>query len=247
MSYPFIRRMDGNITIIIDNEPYVIEPTHPNHALISDAITNADWDEIPNLVDIPKAVTTYSQGEVEVVDGEILYQGEVIHNVVCDRILAFMDQDLPFEPLLKFLERLMANPSKRSVDELYRFLEHRNMPIDEDGFFYAYKGVDNNYRDCHTGKYDNRPGQSHRMPRNQVCDNATVACSQGFHVGSLSYATGFGSKTVIVKVDPADVVSIPKDSNEQKMRTAAYTVVGYYKDALNDHYYDESEVGFEEY
>lgn len=241
MSYPYIRRSDGNITLIIDNEPHVIERTHPNYELISQAITDRNWDVVPDLVDIPKAVIAYTHGKIEVLDGEVLYKGEPVHNLVVERILAFMEQGLEFEPLVKFLERLLANPSKRSVDELYKFLEHRNMPIDDEGYFYAYKGVNRDYKDCHSNKFDNRPGAKHRMERNQVCDNADVACSHGFHVGSLAYATGFGEKTVIVRVDPADVVSIPRDSSEQKLRTCAYEVVGYYKGALNDTYVDEDE------
>ena len=85
----------------------------------------------------------------------------------------------------------------------------------------------------HSGKFDNTPGRVHEMKRNDVDDDARVACSNGFHVGSLEYATGFGPKCVIVEVDPADVVSVPFDCDGQKMRVSKYRVVCDYKGALN--------------
>jgi hypothetical protein len=173
-------------------------------------------------------------------DGSSLfYKGVEVNNVVVDRILKFMTAGLPVDPLIAFLERLLANPSKRSIDELYKFLEHENLPITVDGKFLAYKGVNDDYTDCHTSTFDNAPGNTHEMARNEVDDDARRACSNGFHVGSLEYATGFGSRTVIVEVDPADVVSVPyEDAN--KLRTSKYTVIADFNGALGDPLHDAS-------
>lgn len=48
------------------------------------------------------------------------------------------------------------------------------------------------------------------------------------HVGSKSYASSFsnGGKVVICKINPADVVCVPYDSSQQKMRVCKYVVVG---------------------
>jgi hypothetical protein len=54
------------------------------------------------------------------------------------------------------------------------------------------------------------------------------------HAGSLSYATGFGPTHVIVKIDPADVVSIPTDCSCQKLRTCAYEVVALCQGKMED-------------
>lgn len=152
-------------------------------------------------------------------------------------------------PLLKFLDNLMDNPSRRSVNELYSFLEHGNMPITPDGHFLGYKSVRPDMTDHYSGKFDNNIGQVLEMPRNAVCDDANHGCSYGFHVGSLEYATNFGGsdrKVVIVKVNPADVVSVPHDCDFQKMRTSRYEVVGTYDAPLPNNYYDGYDEGDED-
>lgn len=63
------------------------------------------------------------------------------------------------------------------------------------------------------------------MPRNFVDDNRDNTCSQGLHFCSISYLSNFGGeKTIIVKVNPADVVSIPSDYNNSKGRCSRYVV-----------------------
>lgn len=70
------------------------------------------------------------------------------------------------------------------------------------------------------------------MPRNMVDDNKNVDCSIGLHFCSLKYITDYfrvkekNDRIVIVRVDPADVVSIPTDCNHTKGRTCAYAVIG---------------------
>ena len=84
----------------------------------------------------------------------------------------------------------MANPSRRATEELYRFLEHKSMPLTPEGNFLAYKGVTSDFKDCYSRKFDNSVGQTLTMIRNQVCDDANVGCSDGFHAGSYEYAKG---------------------------------------------------------
>ena len=61
-----------------------------------------------------------------------------------------------------------------------------------------------------------------------MCDDADIGCSDGFHAGSYDYAKGYshnGGHLMRVEIDPSDVVSVPKDCDCQKLRTAKYTVV----------------------
>jgi hypothetical protein len=134
------------------------------------------------------------------------------------------------EPLVAFLEQLMMNPSHRAVEELYGFLEAGNMPITEDGHFLAYKRVNANWTDVHSGTFDNSPGQICEMPRNKVNDDKRQTCSTGLHFCSLDYLKAFmGARIVILKINPADVVSIPTDYNQAKGRCCKYEVIGEYK------------------
>jgi hypothetical protein len=125
------------------------------------------------------------------------------------------------------MENLMSNPSHRAVTELYKFLEKGNLPITNDGHFLAYKKVRKDYKDCHTGTMDNSIGQIVEMERNQVDDKAENTCSSGLHFCSREYLDHFGGeRTVILKINPADVVSIPTDYNASKGRACRYEVIG---------------------
>jgi len=74
---------------------------------------------------------------------------------------------------------------------------------------------------------DNSPGTIVEMERNQVDDNKDQTCSTGLHFCGMSYLSCFGGdRTVIVKINPADVVSIPSDYNEAKGRACRYEVIG---------------------
>ncbi len=224
---------ENGIAAVIDGEQYTITSDNPSYGEVKEAIiAREDPSYIADLFRTANAVKRYTKGLVEVRDGVLYYEGEEIHNVVVDRILSFMSERLPVEPLIAFLGRLLANPSRRSIEELYTFLEHGGFPITPDGCFLGYKGVNDNYTDVHSGKFSNRPGDVNEMPRQKVDDDFRRGCSYGFHVGTLEYATNWGSRTVIVKVDPADVVSVPEDCNFQKLRTSKYEVVCDFKGGI---------------
>jgi len=73
-----------------------------------------------------------------------------------------------------------------------------------------------------------------------------VACHEGYHVGALSYAQGFGHggrRIVIVRVGPENVVCVPYDSSEQKMRVCEYTVVGNYGSRLSSTAVTREDIG----
>ena len=128
--------------------------------------------------------------------------------------------------VMNFWERLSKNPSYRSVQQLWSFLRHQGIPMVPDGCFLAYKGVRSDFKDAHSGKFDNKPGAIHSMPRNKISDDPKEACHEGFHVGALQYAKDFSDRVVVCKVSPEDVVCVPYDHSAQKMRVCKYEVVG---------------------
>lgn len=157
-----------------------------------------------------------------------------------ERIQAMMARGESADSLLNFWEKLQLNPSWRAVEQLWPFLDRAHIPLTKDGCFLAYKGVNTDYTDKHSGKIDNHPGVVNSMPRNQISDDPNVACHYGFHVGAVGYATSFGPRTVVCKVDPADVVCIPYDSGQQKIRVCRYRVVGNHGEPLPSTLLDES-------
>jgi len=225
---------DDSLTIVLDGKALTMRNDHANWQATLEALSNEDWDALPNLFDESKAVEDYfdANAGIAVKDGAVFYtahgQDEALHGVVVDKILHFMRNSLPYKPLVRFVGKLADNPSRRAIDELYTFLEHKSMPITPDGNFIAYKGVKQDFTDHYSGKFDNSVGQTLSMRRNQVCDDADQGCSSGFHAGSYEYAKGYthgGGNLMRVEIDPSDVVSVPKDCDCQKLRTSKYIVV----------------------
>lgn len=219
-----------SLTVYIDNVDYNIHESHVNFVEIVEAVSDGDWDSVPDLIDVTAAINVYGQGSVHVVDGEVLYNGTALHSNAVDRVFSMMNLGLPVDPLLNFIENTMENPSYRVVENLYDFLEYGKLPITEDGHFLAWKFINADLTDCYTGKIDNSPGQVVTMDRNKVNEDANVTCSYGLHVCSKEYlpntGSGYGNRVIVqVKVHPRDVVAIPKDYNNTKMRTCRYEVL----------------------
>ena len=236
MAVPFMF-VDGNLTVVLNNKSYQVLPDHINYKMILEALPTATADELLTIVDVEKAVAAFSDGLVEIKNGQVTYEGEVVHGSISKRILEFMSKGLPFQPLVTFLNNLMENPSMHSQKELYDFLEHEHLPITEDGHFLAYKAVRNDYMDKYRGIFDNHVGNVCEMTRSKVDDDRGRGCSNGLHAGALNYVAGYGSlesgdKIVIVKINPRDVVSVPSDCNFEKLRTCRYEVVGEYQGEL---------------
>jgi hypothetical protein len=139
--------------------------------------------------------------------------------------------------MIRFLANVLENHSNRAVQELYTFLENKNLPITEDGCFLAYKAVTSDYKDKWTNKIDNSVGETVSMQRRKVNDDCGMGCADGLHCGAIEYVEGYrsehyGDRVVIVKVNPKDVVSVPTDCECQKVRTCEYQVVADYEGPL---------------
>jgi hypothetical protein len=234
---------DGFLTVVIDGKQHTILASNPMFASAVSAYQAKDFDALMLALDPSrKFLNLYAKYEqIEVKDGSVFVDGDAIQSVVADRIINFLADGVDCLPIFKFITRLQLNPSKRAVDELYTFLEHKHLPLTETGTFLAYKAVRNDYTDKHTGKFFNGVGEVLSMPRNKVDDDKNVGCSYGFHAGTLRYASEFASgsdKMVLVEIDPADVVSIPTDCEFQKLRTCRYKVVAEYERPLDEHVYE---------
>lgn len=222
---------DSSITAFLKGKSYAIPHTHPNFSKIKDTIRDqGSEDDLLTLVDIPQAIRTFGQGKVEVTDGVVFYNGAPLHNVLTERMLRMMNEGFDINPMAKFLENLMQNPSRTAVEELYLFMEQGQLPLTADGHFLAYKKVRDDYGSYYdNGQTKNLPGTVVEMVRNKVDDNRERTCSYGLHFcseGYLPHYYGSEGKVVILKINPADVVSIPSDYNNAKGRACKYTVIG---------------------
>jgi hypothetical protein len=244
---PFVIKSNGAVTLYLSGECSTIEQDHPNYSKIVDALKSGNTDKIPNLINISRAVSAYGRGLVTVNAGQVFYKGAPVHNTLTERLLKMMSEGFKVDHMLLFLQNLMSNPSFRAVNETYKFLENRGLPITDDGCFLAYKAVRNNYFDIYTGKFaKNTVGAVVKMDRNLVNEDWGVDCAQGLHCGAIDYVVDYGhfvkgqlvpnngNRLVIVKVNPANVVCVPDYAKSSKMRVCEYVVVDEIKDVVKE-------------
>jgi hypothetical protein len=248
--FTFKAGVPTSFVAIVNRKQYTADSSHNGWDAALEAIRNDNADALVKAIDVKNAVASYTVGNVRVVGNSVFYGTTRLGDSVVQRVLDFMNNNLDVTPFLKFLNKLHSNPSSRAVQELYSFLQHKNMPITSDGNFRAYKGLREDFYSISSGtltllqgKADtagriyNGVGETIECVRNGVDDNKDNTCSYGLHAGSLEYASGFAQgKLVIVEINPADVVSIPSDCNGQKLRTCKYTVVAEYEQPLDSVY-----------
>ena len=164
---------------------------------------------------------------MKLLDGILYWHGIKQESGIARRIVSDIETGKFDNRYVEFMRKLMLNPSYKSVEMLYDFLEHNKFEILENGNILAYKGLkrtENGPRDWFTGLVPNWANTTVTMPRNMVEDDPTKACSQGLHIASKEYARDYGN-VVEVSVDPADIVSVPYNYNNKKCRCCRYEVL----------------------
>ena len=158
-----------------------------------------------------------------------------VHGLLAEHMIHYMNNGLALAPHTRFFEKVLKNPSERARNDLYSFLVANDHPITETGNFIAYKRVlppDNTgaMLDIHSRTMDNRPGSHLTMDRSKVDSDPNVTCSYGLHVANWNYANyqygSPGCPVLEVEVDPANVVAIPTDYDQSKIRVCEYFVRG---------------------
>ena len=232
MTRSYIHTLDG-ITVVLNGRPHHIDKSDRIHNELLEAIRAGAADEtIDSILNTVKrgleaaiALTPFMQYS----GGAVLYKGYPLHGYAVDKLLELIHKKLDPYPLAMFLEKLQSNPSQQTIEHLYTFLEYGRIPITKNGNFLVYKAVRKDYKDIHSGKFDNSIGATPEVPRSYVDDRREVTCSRGLHVCSFEYLPSFvhaDGHVMLCEVNPADVVSIPSDYNNTKMRVCKYRVVG---------------------
>lgn len=253
MAYPYLIQ-GKNIVVVIGNKSHTVGASHIGYERIKTAIKDGDWDTVADIIEPKKIVLSYGAGNIAIQGDKLFWKGDELHTSLAVRLIQMFQEGFPIDPMVAFMENLMTNPSKRAVDELYEFLEKGNLPITPDGCFLAYKKVRQDYKDVHSGTVLNKAAymltasEKAAMPinagkgvtvdvdngsvvvsmeRNRVDDDANNTCSYGLHFCSKEYLGHFGGDhTMILKINPRDVVSIPADYNASKGRACRYEVIG---------------------
>tara|TARA_B100001093_G_scaffold347651_1_gene332258 strand:- start:9505 stop:10683 length:1179 start_codon:yes stop_codon:yes gene_type:complete len=234
---------ESSICVFWEGKPYTIRKDNVNFENLKQAIFDARYEDVPQYLDIVKAVENFVEGDIEVRDEVVYYKSHRLHGVVVNKLLEMLRAGMKDSaPLTNFISRLQANPSANSVNELYSFMNYKMLPNTPEGKVLGYKGVQSDYWST-TGNADtivlqgktnerhqilNEVGTTIEVQRRCVDDNKDNHCSFGLHVGSYDYAdswAGDGGRLLVVEFDPADAVSVPTDCDFQKLRVSKYKVV----------------------
>lgn len=252
---------NDSVTAIYGGKPIAVQRGAANFEGLRQALIDEDWDEAVFHLRSDSSIERWAKGKFKVLNGVVSYNGAALPSDMNSRIVEMASLGEDPTPLMNFWERLQKNPSMRSVEQLWSFLNNIGIPLTADGCFLAYKAVKADFKDVYSGKIDNSVGQIVEMPRNQISDNPAHACHAGLHVGALEYAGSFhsGGRMVIAKVDPEHVVCVPNDHSFQKMRVCKYEVIGIHGEGHMpsrtisdddlpawDSYYDDEDLNYEE-
>jgi hypothetical protein len=257
---------EANITVFANGGVYVAHSSHPNYDTIAAEVLGEpypDADYVISLFDTSQAVADRFENlseRVTVANGRVYFDGDEVNNALTKQIVRFLQEDLgDWQPLVLFMENVAQNPNEHSREQLYRWLSQHEFPINENGHIVAYKGVTQPDEDgiawsihsgratvngeVYTGRIPNEIGSVVEMPRLDVHHDPGVGCSTGLHAGTWNYASGFGQGTTLtVAINPRDVVSVPTDCEDQKVRVCRY----YVEDVVTDPYYS-AYTGSDEY
>lgn len=250
-----------NYTFFLEGNPITIHTQDPRYNEVIEAINSGDMEALASILrdnkeayllskiseeteyfnDLKFTVTRDAAGTV--VNTLVQFKGQELPKVLQDKLIGLYKagaKDL--KHLVNFVDNLLANPNEHSKEQLYSFLEHKHMPITENGTFIAYKAVMADNYSVHgnnkthviqgtvntRGQILNNPGDVIAIRFDDVENNPQVGCAQGLHVGSYEYASGFkpsNGKIMAVEVNPKHVVSVPFDSACQKCRVSQYKVL----------------------
>lgn len=233
-----------NITIIFsEGNPSVINRSDCRFDKVLTAIRLRNFDLILGLVDKPTQIMEHTKGKFLVRDGIVVIDSEELPAELSDKLLEFVDQGVDTRPLENFWNNLKRNPSENSRKDLFRFMRANKMPITPSGCFVSYKKVDKDYYDFYTHKILNAPGKVIKFERDAVDSNREQTCSYGLHVAAYEYANvhyhGGTGVLLEVEVNPKDVVAVPPDYKEQKMRVCRYRVLGVATNEIGDLLYNK--------
>lgn len=232
----FVIRTDV-ISMMLPGEarPCMVRKDHPKFSEIVLALKKDDVTQVQALIDPIRAFCAQQNGRMSVDDGALIFDGEELHSVLRDKITEMIARNEDPSKFLRFMENLKQNPDQRAVNELYGFIENNALPITDDGYMLAYKTVRTDFYDHYSQTVCYEPGAVPSMPREAVCNDPEQTCSAGLHVCTVGYLSNgfFGgdarSRLVLVKVHPRDVVCVPNDYKNSKLRCCQMTVLAEFR------------------
>jgi len=228
-----------NLTFVVNGKTYTLSKTKKIYAEARQLIIDGDYDAAVDLYnsqeEVKKTIEKRIGKSLKLNGNTFSLDDEELPYDLLEKIKEYTAKKMPYDALMNFWNKLKQNPSKDSQKDLFGFLKANRISICENGNFIAYKRVRETFLDVHSGTLDNTPGKVVEMPRERVDQNRQNTCSSGLHVAGWSYLSSFsGDRVVEISVDPRDVVAVPPDYNQAKMRVCKYFVIREITDMVNN-------------
>lgn len=224
---PFLLGTDF-VSLIFEGQPVTIYKNDSRFPEVLKCIRDKNWKNLEEVLSVAKIFAKYTSGNIQVFDDHITYKGEKLNNIVAERIFEFIREQLPFEPLVKFLDKLMQNPNPKSIERLYKFMENYKLPITEDGDVIGMKSVTEEFKDHYTGTLDYSVGTTHKIDRSLIEGGDSECNGPGLHVGAYNYVNNYVyGNAVLVKFNPKNVCRVPSEANFGKIVVCEFEVIKY--------------------
>ena len=130
MNNPVYTVTEKSITIMWGGVAHVVQEGMVNFDGLREAILARNWEDVPKLLDSKVDLGKWAKG-LFTVEGETFYHdGEKIPEELNQRTMELIARGENPQSVLNFWEKLKKNPSWRSVQQLWQFLKHQNIPLD---------------------------------------------------------------------------------------------------------------------
>lgn len=197
--------------------------------LDAESLPNQVITELQELHSLTKSLETWSNGRLLISGNRVKFDNDFIPVALEGHLLNCFKKgnQVALEAWSNFVERLRDASHTDTYERLYEFLKFNDLSITADGNVLAWKVVRPDFKDKHSGTFDNSPGKTCSMPRVKVNHDPHQTCSSGLHACAFSYLNSFasyGDQVLLVEIDVRDIVSVPVDYNGSKIRCSKYVV-----------------------
>ena len=200
---------------------FVQKDSDPHFHEIIAAIRNEDVEEVNRLI----LLGEQRLGKLAISRSSVKFDTTSLHPAFAKAYLYAAKAGK--DAIELFFKNVAQNPNPESQADLANFLLRNALPITDRGTFLAYRYINGNFFDCHTGTMDNMIGNSVEMPREECDSDREKTCSRGLHVCHYTYLGTETRQTIhtVVEINPRDVVAVPTDYNGAKMRVCRFRVL----------------------
>jgi len=215
-------------------DPLIVPSSNPMYLEIREKLVRGIREGLYSIVDLASKIKAHTKGKFTLVEqggtDVVMLYGKPMPKTLSDMVIKFVEEKQPTDALEAFWRNLARNPSDESRESLYGFIQANGFTLTNDGCFIGYRSVTKDFKDHRTRSMDNSVGANVWMKREDVDPNPENTCSRGLHIAAWDFAwNSFGGSydvCIEVKVNPKNVVTVPPDYDNKKMRVCEFDVIG---------------------